>query len=381
MITVGLVIFVVSLFSLLIFFIYPFLLILIPKRPVKILDVELPAVSLLIVVHNGESLMQDKLVNSLSLHYPPEKYEIVVYSDGSTDSTVRVVSEFVYDRIRLFSHFQQEGKNKSLNKAIEHCKGEIVVFSDADAILSEDSLLEMVSYFSDPEVGGVTGKRVIKKDIAALKDAQSLYIAFDSFIKSAASDTTSNDGKIYALRRSLFVQMPPSVADDLYEWLAVIQAGYRFLYTGKATAFIRVPARDTAHEFLRRRRIVSTSLRGIYIMRSVLNPFRYGMFSITLFVNKVLRRLLPIFAILLLVSSLLLSVRYPVFRVVSALQLCFYVTALLYPFLFKHVKIFKINKVASIVYYFCIGNYGMLLGVMDFLNGKEITSWTPKKGK
>ncbi|MBF0539750.1 MAG: glycosyltransferase [Nitrospirae bacterium] len=381
---ISIIVFVVSLSCLLLVFGYPLLLVLVPKRPVMasdamISDAGLPSITLLIVTHNGEALIRDKLENSLSLKYPTDKYEIVVFSDGSTDATERIVSEFTDERVRSLSHSPQEGKNSALNKAVGQCKGEIVVFSDTDAILSEDSLLNMVGFFSDPAVGGVTGRRIIKKDTAALKDAQSLYIKFDSFLKSAAQDTTGNDGKIYMIRRALFCPMPHSVADDLYVWLTVIRAGYRFIYTDKARALIRVPARDTSHDIQRRRRIVSTSLRGIYLMSTVLNPLKYGIFSITLLVNKVMRRLLPVFLILLLASSISLSARYQIFKLASILQLAFYLTALLYPFPLRYVKILRINKVASIVYYFCIGNYGMLLGIMDFLTGKEITSWKPKK--
>ncbi|MBF0608604.1 MAG: glycosyltransferase [Magnetococcales bacterium] len=382
MMYLSVIVFALSLFCLLLVFGYPLLLLFVPKRPVIVLDVatsDLPLISLLIVTHNGEALIRDKLENSISLTYPVDRYEIVVFSDGCTDGTERIVSEFASERIRFLSHSPQEGKNSALNKAVNQCRGEIVVLSDTDAILSEDSLLHMVSYFADPTVGGVTGRRIIQKDSNVLKDAQSLYIKFDSFLKSAAGDTTGNDGKIYAIRRSVFAPMPHSVADDLYVWLTVIRAGYRFLYTEKARAVIRVPARNTSHDIQRRRRIISTSLRGIYLMRTVLNPFKYGIFSITLFVNKILRRLLPVFLIVLLTSSILASAAYPPFKIISALQLAFYATAVLYPFLLRHVKILKINKVGSIIYYFCIGNYGMLLGTLDFLTGKEITSWTPKK--
>lgn len=349
---------------------------------------ELPFVSLVIVVHNGDALIRAKLDNALSLEYPREKFEIVLFSDGSTDNTERIACEYEARGVRFYFHFPQEGKNSALNKALNQCKGEIVFFSDGDAILSPNALASLARYFGDPSIGGVTGRRAIREEGSALKGAQSAYIIFDSFIKSMARDTDSNDGKLYAIRKSLFTPIPDSVTDDLYVLLAVKRAGYRFIYTDEATAYIRLPSRDSAHEIQRRRRIVSTSLRGIYLMRAVLNPFKYGMFSLSLFVNKVLRRMLPLSLILLFLSSAALSLGDAeflgplgqfYFRIAFIMQALFYLTAFFYPLVFRHITLLKINKLVSIAYYFCIGNYGMLLGVLDFATGKKVKSWTPKK--
>jgi apolipoprotein N-acyltransferase len=115
-------------------------------------------------------------------------------------------------------------------------------------------------------------------------------------------------------------------------------------------------------------------------MREVLNPLKYGLYSINLFLNKILRRLLPVFLILLFASSLYLSFSSPFYFTAFLLQVLFYSMALIFPLVFQKRKDRGIiNRVCSIIFYFCIGNIGMLFGVFDFLMGKQTVKWTPIK--
>jgi cellulose synthase/poly-beta-1,6-N-acetylglucosamine synthase-like glycosyltransferase len=122
-----------------------------------------PSVSLITIVHNAEDLIIDKIKNSLSLNYPPDNYEIIIFSDGSTDGTEDKVQTFVSKNLHFFSSPTHEGKHCGINNAIQHCSGEILVFSDADAILESEALTKLAKYFVDPEVGGVCGQRIIDK--------------------------------------------------------------------------------------------------------------------------------------------------------------------------------------------------------------------------
>jgi biofilm PGA synthesis N-glycosyltransferase PgaC len=343
---------------------------------------ELPAVSLVMVARNAEELIEIKLQNALSLNYPKDRYEIVFFSDGSNDETEKRAKAFSDNNIHVFSSSLHEGKNMALNKAVRRCSGEILVFTDVDAVLDPDALLKLVRYFADPEVGGVCGMKVIMKDGTKLKVAQSVYTQFAGLIKTLESHTgsiSSNDGTLYAIRRDLFKDIPTVVTDDLYVCLSIVRQNYRFLFEPEAKVFIEAPSRSYQHELQRRRRIVSTSLRGIFMLKELLNPFRYGMFSLNLITNKILRRLLPVFLFLLLLSTVILSFYNAFFLKVLIVQLAFYTLALAYLFFLQHIKVRIIIKVASIAFYFCLGNYGTLLGLVDFLKGRRVTKWDPVK--
>ncbi len=388
-----------SLAGTLLFFLYPAALWIAARargRPDPPCDpAELPAVSVLTAVRNGQEHIGHKIANGLALDYPPQRLDLVVFSDGSTDQTERIIRSCAGPRVRADASGPHIGKAEALNRAFRHCRGEIVVFSDADAMLEPGAVRALVRHFADPRVGGVCGRRVIDRDRADLGGAQSRYIGFDSAIKALESRLgriTSNDGTLYAIRRELFQPVPGAVTDDLWVGLNVIARGHRFLFEPRARARIRVPSRGAAHEVERRRRIVSRSLRGIFLMRGLLNPARHGVFALGLLVNKVLRRLLPVFLLLLLATSALLAPSHPAAAALLALQGIFYAAALGYPVMAGIDALLgrrgaaplpgprrALRRAASIPFYFCVGNYGTLRGLADFLVGRKVTRWDPRK--
>lgn len=340
-------------------------------------------VSVIIVVRNGEDIIGRKMENTLSLRYPSDRYEIIIYSDGSTDGTERAATPYLSERVRFVASPFHKGKISGMNAAVRQASGDILVFSDADALLEPDAVLRLLQHFSDPEIGGVCGRRVIGERSHALGKAQGSFIAFDSAVKvieSRRGSISSNDGKLYAIRRELYREIPEGVTDDLYVCLSVVGQQYRFIFEPEARASIPVPSRSAAHEVVRRRRIVSTSLRGIWLMRRLLNPFSYGLFAFQLAVNKVLRRLLPVFLLILFPGSGWLARDHSFFAVLFGLQGFFYLSGLLYWFLLRHLpEIPLLTKVCSTAFYFCLGNYGTLRGVADFLLGRQPVRWTPLK--
>ena len=79
-------------------------------------------------------------------------------------------------------------------------------------------------------------------------------------------------------------------------------------------------------------------------------------------------------------SSAFLSFYIPLIRILAFLQFIFYILAASYPIFFQNIKGFKsMRKITSLAYYFCIGNYGTLLGLIDLIKGKKIAKWEPLK--
>jgi len=378
----------------LVFFIYPFTLLVLSlickQKPKKATNHWLnnyqPKVSLVVAFYNAEKIIEKKIKNSLDLHYPKQKLEIIFSSDGSTDRSEKIVQQYTKDGIKLITSNTHQGKAYALNAAVQHSCGEILLFSDADAILDSEAINHLIKHYRQPDIGGICGQRVVDKEKNSLKIAQFQYIKLDSWIKimeTKIGSITSNDGKLYSIRKKLFQPIDEAVTDDLYTCLGVITQGYRFIFEPKAKAYIPTPSRSPKHEIMRRRRIVARSLRGIYLRREVLNPFKYGFYSVGLFINKVLRRMLPVFLICLLVSSCILSCFYSLIQYLLFAQVIIYGPALIYPLLAfspsKNKLTIILSKVSSVAFYFCIGNLGTLLGLFDFLRGEKIAKWQPIK--
>src|SRR5690242_8981422 len=117
-----------------------------------------PALSFVISAFNEADVIREKLENALALDYPADRLEIVVVSDASDDGTDEIVAGFADRRVRLARQRERRGKTAGLNRTVPALAGEIVVFSDANAMYERDALRKLVRNFADPEVGYVTGE-------------------------------------------------------------------------------------------------------------------------------------------------------------------------------------------------------------------------------
>ncbi len=366
-------------------FVYPLALLLSSRRtPIAPLPdpSDWPSVAVITAARNAAALLEAKIKNFRALDYPPECLTLLIASDASTDETRRIVTAVADPRIRLVEQEKRCGKAAAMNRAVEQTDVDLLLFSDADARLAPDAVRKLARHFKNSQVGGVCGLRASARSAARLRDAQQTYIHLDSALKkieSAHGRISSSDGKIHMIRRALFAPIPPDVTDDLYTALSVISQGYRFLFEPEAVAEVNVPSRDALHEIQRRRRIVTRSLTGILRMRRVLNPVRFGWFSIGLLINKVGRRLLPFFLLMLAVgvlrAILTASIAAPVLFGAVVLLLGIAVCGLVL-FLLQSARLLKLIRLAQ---YVLAGFVGTGWGVIDFLCGRRVSVWEPKK--
>ncbi|HEX6885081.1 MAG TPA: glycosyltransferase [Planctomycetota bacterium] len=336
------------------------------------------SMSLVVAARNAEPLVPAKVRNSLALRWSGA-LELVFVSDGSRDRTAEELRTWGGQRVRVLELREHQGKAAALDAGVRRSHGEILVFSDADALLAPDALQHLGERLSDPGVGGACGRRVLQEHRGRLDEAQGGYIAVDGLLRRAESrlgSVTSNDGKLYAIRRALYRPIDPGATDDLFTCLSVVEQGWRFVFEPRARAYVRAPSRSVRHELARRRRIVARSLHGIARKRRLLDPRRYGWFALQLLVNKVLRRLLPLFLLALLAASLVLAPEQRWARILLAVQALGYGLALLQPVL-RPVP--GLGRLAALAGYFCVGNLGTLLGLIDFALGRQVVRWDPLK--
>ncbi len=99
-----------------------------------------PLVSVLIPAYNAEKYIKDTLISVVSQSW--RNVEIIVLDDGSTDSTGDIVRSFDDERIRYIRQ-DNTGVGKARNRLLSLSSGPLVLFVDADDILSP-SFIEML---------------------------------------------------------------------------------------------------------------------------------------------------------------------------------------------------------------------------------------------
>ena len=336
-----------------------------------------PKVTILVTAYNEEKAIREKLENTFQIDYPPEKLEILVASDGSTDKTDEIVKNFSDRGVKLFRQEGRKGKTYTQNKAVEAASGEIILFSDATTMYRQNVLREMLPNFGDETVGCVAGKLIYvdnsKSNVG--KGARS-YWNYETFLKESESRACSligASGCLYAVRRSAYQPMYAQACSDFLICTVVYRQGLRSVYEPNAVC-TEETNRQTDKEMRMRVRIISQTFTDLWRNREMLNPFRSGFYAVELFSHKVLRYSVPLFLILILISSLILAFYSLFFAVAFVLQILFYLTAFIGWILEK--KGFKIG-VFAIPLYFVLTNAASVLAFYKFLQGENYARWEP----
>ena len=355
-------------------------------RPHTTADVT-PSASVVIAAHEEEASIGARVDNLLAVDYPPERLEIVIASDGSTD---RTVAEARRDdpRVRVLD-LPRTGKASALNAAVAASTGEILVFSDANTAYAPDAIRQLVRSFADPEVGGVAGNQVYLKalpgmpldasDATAIGAGERSYWDFDRVLKDAESlggSVISATGAIYAIRRELFREVPDGVTDDFMTSTRVIAAGRRLVFEPNAVALEPV-AGSSRSEYKRKVRIMTRGLRGVAMARGLLDPRRYGFYAVQLFTHKVLRRLMAIPLLVIAATSLTLWENGPIYRLAVLGQVLVYGLGAIGLGLRDHRA--GRRPWFSLPAFFVLVNIASLHAAWNLVSGRRIDRWQPAR--
>jgi biofilm PGA synthesis N-glycosyltransferase PgaC len=332
-----------------------------------------PFISIVMIVRNEASVLSDKLRNLLELSYPDRFSEIVVVSDGSTDDTNEILSQYAEDpRVRVVLNMQSRGKAAGLNDAIEVARGEIVVFTDARQKIEPQAVQWLLENFSDPDVGCVSGELMLgDPGLGEAGKGIGLYWRIEKWIRnleSASGSVVGATGALYAVRRNLLVAVPPeTILDDVYIPMHVVKQGARTVFDEHARAW-DLPDLGAGREFARKVRTLTGNYQLLqlapWLLRSE-NPLRFEFVS-----HKLLRLIVPFALAAALISSLM--VREPVYRTAFVIQLAFYGLSML---AMVQLKRGVVARLADAAFTFVILNTAAVVAFAHFVTGRK-AAWS-----
>lgn len=342
------------------------------ERPPEQAPQPLPSVSLVVAAYNEASCIQQKLENSLALDYPDALFEVVIGSDGSTDGTDEIVRACTDRRVRL-SPAPRAGKTTVLNRCIPSATGDIIVLSDANTVIEPEALRALVRRFEDPEVGAVCGKLRLYNPTQRDYE-ESAYWSYESLIKryeGKRGAVVGANGGLYAIRRKLFTQLPPStIVDDFVIPLRILARGYKVVYEAGAVAHEET-TEDYGKEFGRRARIAAGNFQSLRLVPGLLLPTA-GFPAFAFWSHKLLRWCAPALMGVALLANLFLldSLLY---QLTLFAQVMFYALAWL-----GKAGVLKRGagrRIASIAYYFVTMNLAIAVGFWRFVRNTQKAAW------
>jgi cellulose synthase/poly-beta-1,6-N-acetylglucosamine synthase-like glycosyltransferase len=340
-----------------------------------------PRVSVIVAAYNEAEGIESRLRNVLRSAYAHDRLEVVVVSDGSTDDTVELARAIDPRRVRVLA-LPRCGKAAALSAGVQVARGDILVFTDANTVFDQDAVAALVMNFGDESVGGVVGRTgyVMDENTEAAGRGEQLYWNYDTWLKQLESRTgsvVSAHGGMYAIRRDLFEPVSdPAVTDDFAISTAVVARGKRLVFEPEAYGF-ELPMTTSGSEFSRRVRLMTRGLRGVVVRRALLNPFRYGFYSVALWSRKVLRRLVPLTFPPLLVSSWLLAADWWGYAVVAGSLAAVIGLGALGAVLRSH----PLGRMPALYapFFFCGANAAAAIALWNVARGRRIERWTPQR--
>ncbi len=196
-----------------------------------------------------------KVTNALALDYPRELLEVIVACDGCGDETAARARGAGAD---LVLELPRGGKIRAQDAAVAQARGEILAFSDANALWDVDAARELVGAFEDREVGYACGQVTFTAPDGATNQ-EGVYWSYELGLReleSRLSSITAGNGAIYATRRDSYIVVDPIMGHDLSLPFNTVKEGLRAVYVPTAVAREKmVPSLEG--EFERKRRMMS----------------------------------------------------------------------------------------------------------------------------
>lgn len=327
-----------------------------------------PRVSVLIPVYNAKSYVRKKLESLVQQDYPKDKLEILVYSDASTDGSDEEVLAFEGQGVTLFRGEKRLGKPTALNVLKPRATGEILVLTDIRQPLSKNSIRDLVSHFTDPSVGCVSGNLELAGGTGA-----GFYWKYENFIRKQEArfrGMVGVTGPLYAIRASDLGEVPTDVIlDDMFIPLRLRLRGKKLLLEESAVALD--DAFEDDREKGRKVRTLAGNFQLFEMLPGLLSPTQNPIFLET-FSHKLLRLAGPVLLGGLAAGTLhgaffgRTFVERTAMRALLAGEVGFTVLALLGP---------KAGAPGKLARTFVVLNTAAVEGFVRYIRGRQEVTW------
>ena len=335
-----------------------------------------PTMTVLLTVHNEETIIRRRIENILQCDYPVGCLTVLIASDGSTDSTNDIVRSFFDRGVRLFES-PGLGKTGTQNAAIRSIESDLIAFTDADILFDADWCKQIARRFQNPQVGAVDGRALYEAPtLDALQASQGFYWTYElklRLLESQLGILAVVAGACFAIRRNLFVTMDPAIGEDCIVPLDIVTQGFRVVH--EPLAISRFDSEEDSSITLRRRiRMTLRNWQGTWTRSHLLNPLRHPGYAFALWSHKLLRWLSPLFlatasccsmAQLIVAPSLASALIFAPFGGLFALAGIGWISAR------RHLRV----PGTGAAYSFLVANVAFLIGIWRAITGHRIHSY------
>ena len=341
---------------------------------------ELPQITFLVAAYNEQDIIEEKIQNCLSLSYPKNKVKYAFVTDGSSDCTMDIIKK--YPELDLYHSPERKGKISAINRVMKLIKTPITVFSDANVMINEEGLTNLVMKFQGDKVASVSGEKVVqaKKSDGASASGEGFYWRYESYLKKKDAEWNSlvgSAGEFFGIRTELYTDVDKdTLIEDFVITMNLAAKGYKVDYAPNALA-VETGSLNIEEETKRKVRISAGGIQAVIKLFHLLNPFKYGKLTFQYVSHRVLRwTLMPIALVMLVIANALVLDQGWIYQLAFVGQMGFYGLAIVGYLIRNRETTFKL---AYIPYYFSYMHYCVVLGWIKYFRGKQEVTWEKSK--
>jgi glycosyltransferase involved in cell wall biosynthesis len=328
-----------------------------------------PSVSLIIAAHREAAIIRQKIANARELDWPAERLEVIVACDGSPDDTPALARAAGAD---VVLELPWGGKVRAQDAAVDRAGGELLAFSDANALWEPDALRALAAPFADERVGYVCGQVRFVNEGGT--NQEGLYWRYEMAIRARESQlasVTAGNGAIYAVRPEAYLRVDPIMGHDLSLPFNMVKRGWRAVYAPAARAIEKmVPTVEG--EFARKRRMMSHAW-PIVLRGGLLSPRGYPpLYALMVASHRALRYATPFLHPVALVANAALLGEGWVYVAAFALQLAVLAAAVA-------GRVVRVRPLL-VARYYVLTTASMGAGLWDYLRHGTPAGWSPPEG-
>jgi len=199
----------------------------------------------IIITAYKEARTIGKVIHHILKNKLPKNYEIIVTTPD--DETAAEAKRYAKKNKKIkILRDKGKGKPAALNLAVSKSKGDILVLTDGEVFVSENSIEKLLNPFANPKIGATSGNPV------SLNSKRNKYGFWAYVLTNVANDLRKDatkckkkilcSGYLFAIRKKLFPRLPENLlSEDGYISQKVYSKGYFIAYLENSKVYVKYP--------------------------------------------------------------------------------------------------------------------------------------------
>jgi glycosyltransferase involved in cell wall biosynthesis len=227
-----------------------------------------PLISVIMPAYNAEKYIQEAIDSILNQSYA--NLELLIFDDGSSDSTRKIIDSYSDDRIKKIFADKNGGVVAARNHCIDLAQGKYIALMDADDIASQDRFKKQLALL-EADGCDVCGSEHwnLNQLTGALKSSKSRHT--DADLRALLSVYCTMCNSAVMAKAELFKQYKYDAtlpaAEDYYLWITLAAAGYRFANLPDCLVTYRQYPEQSSEKYIENFRVASIEIMRLYLQK------------------------------------------------------------------------------------------------------------------